>query len=100
MLARDDLAPCNLLNLCPSIPPARPQYTRAALWGKVSASDYVIKPGSFVAPSPRHRTRRHQAALCIAHEVGEQLIHPLQVLSVGRRVPNSCATGVCIQMTS
>jgi hypothetical protein len=34
----------------------------------------MIELGSFAASSPRHRTRRHEAALCFAHKVGEELI--------------------------
>jgi hypothetical protein len=69
--------------------------TPACLRGKVPRDD-VIKLGSFAASSPRHCTRRYEAALFIAHEVGEELIYSLQVLGVGRCVPDTCAVGICI----
>jgi hypothetical protein len=72
---------------------------RDLTWVTLSQRDDMIELGSFAASSPRHRTGRHEAALCIAHKAGEELIHAIRVLDVGRCVPDSCAVGTCIQVS-
>ena len=57
----------------------------------------MVKLGSFVTPSPRHSTRRHQPPLCVVDKFGKQFVHPLHMLGVRRSVPDSGTNDVRIQ---
>ena len=65
--------------------------------GKVPCNN-VVKLSTLVVPPPRHRTRRHQFTLCVAHEIFEECIHSRHVLGVGLRIPDSSAIGISVEI--